>query len=135
LIPKEFADFISRHHVLSLNVCFENKSWSASCFYAFLKTGAFAIASDKNSRHMQYAAKNPLISGTIHLETKEIGKIQGLQFEGEIKKASMKAKKAYLLSFPLSAALMPTLWEIEINYAKLTNNELGFGKKLVWQKD
>lgn len=84
---------------------------------------------------MQYAAKNPLISGTIHLETKEIGKIQGLQFEGEIKKASMKAKKAYLLSFPLSAALMPTLWEIEINYAKLTNNELGFGKKLVWQKD
>lgn len=132
---QEIITFIKEHHVLNVSSYEDGKTWSASCFYAFLeKDAAFVFASDKKTRHMQNIAKNPFISGTITLETKEVGLIRGVQFEGKVKKASLKAKKAYLLSYPFAAALMPSLWEIEIIYAKLTDNRLGFGKKLEWKK-
>jgi uncharacterized protein YhbP (UPF0306 family) len=128
--------FIQEHHVMHVSSHEDGKSWTASCFYAFLeKESSFVFASDKKTRHMQNIAKNPLVSATIALETKEVGLIQGLQFEGRVKKASLKAKKTYLLAYPFAAALMPSLWEIEVTYAKLTDNHLGFGKKMEWRRD
>jgi len=26
----------------------------------------------------------------------------------------------------------PKLWQIKVNYFKMTDNKLGFGKKLIW---
>jgi uncharacterized protein YhbP (UPF0306 family) len=128
---EEFIKFISEHHVLTLSSCFENKTWSSSCFYAFEKRGqTFVFASDKKTRHMQNIAKNPYVSGAIALETKEVGLIRGLQFEGIVKSASTIGKKSYFKTYPFALPLLPTLWEIEITYAKLTDNRLGFGKKL-----
>ncbi|MDR0761635.1 MAG: pyridoxamine 5'-phosphate oxidase family protein [Campylobacteraceae bacterium] len=133
---QEFITFIKEHHVLNISSHEDGKTWSASCFYAFLeKDSTFVFASDKKTRHMQNIAKNPLVSGTITLETKEIGLIRGIQFEGSVKKASLKAKKAYLLSYPFAAALAPSLWELEITYAKLTDNRLGFGKKIEYRAE
>jgi uncharacterized protein YhbP (UPF0306 family) len=132
---QEFIAFIKEHHVLNISSCEDGKTWTASCFYAFLEAdGAFVFASDKKTRHMQNIAQNPFVSGTIALETKEVGLIQGLQFEGKVKKASLKAKKKYLFSYPFAAALIPSLWQIEITYAKLTDNRLGFGRKLEFRK-
>ncbi|MDR1460737.1 MAG: pyridoxamine 5'-phosphate oxidase family protein [Campylobacteraceae bacterium] len=132
---KEFIKFIEEHHVLHVSSCENEKTWSASCFYLFLENiNTFVFASDKKTRHMQNIIKNPFVSGTIALETKEIGLIQGLQFEGVVKKASLKAKKAYFLSYPFAVTLIPSLWELEISYAKLTDNRLGFGKKLEFRR-
>jgi uncharacterized protein YhbP (UPF0306 family) len=134
-MPQEFLDFLSEHHVLSLNTCFENQSWSASCFYAFLEAeNTFVFASDKDTRHMKNIAKNPNVSGVIALETKETGLIRGLQFEGAVKKASKNGEKAYFKAYPFARVMLPKLWEIEITYAKFTDNRLGFGKKLEFKK-
>lgn len=74
--------------------------------------------------------QNKNVAGTIHLETKEIGKIQGIQFQGIWEKADMKEVQAYLKRFPYAAALLPKLWRINISYIKFTDNRFGFGEKL-----
>jgi uncharacterized protein YhbP (UPF0306 family) len=133
-MDKELITFIKRHHVLSICSLEEGKTWSASCFYAFWEEEcAFVFASDENTRHMKNIVKNPFVSGTIILETKEIGLIQGLQFEGSAKKACMDAKQLYFEAYPFARALFPKLWQIEITYAKFTDNRLGFGKKIEWR--
>ncbi|MEJ2373224.1 MAG: hypothetical protein P8Y16_05450, partial [Sulfurimonas sp.] len=69
----------------------------------------------------------------ILLETKEIGKIQGLQFRGIFRKNEDKElSKLYFKTFPYALALQPKLWIIDVDYFKLTDNRLGFGKKIIW---
>jgi uncharacterized protein YhbP (UPF0306 family) len=29
--------------------------------------------------------------------------------------------------------MQPKLWQIKVSYFKLTDNRLGFGKKIIWQ--
>lgn len=130
-MQKEIIDFIEEHHVLNISTCKNNISWCASCFYAFNKeNNSFIFASDKKTKHALYMQDNPKISGTIYLETKEIGLIKGLQFSGIANQASSRAKKIYFKTYPYALAMLPTLWEIKIDYAKFTNNCLGFGNKL-----
>lgn len=130
-MQKEFFEFIKEHHVLNICTCKDNTSWCASCFYVFDEENClFVFSSDKKTKHAKIMNENPNISGTIALETKEIGLIQGMQFSGIVSKANSNSKKLYLKTYPYAAVLVPTLWQIKIVYAKLTNNRLGFGKKL-----
>jgi hypothetical protein len=78
------------------------------------------------------------VAGAVALETTMVGKIQGIQFsgqmlelEGEILK---KATKAYLKKFPVARLKDLLLWGIHSDFIKMTHNRLGFGKKLIWQK-
>lgn len=126
-----FVAFIQKHHVLTLAVSDESGVWCASCFYAFCEqTACFIIASDLQTKHITKALKNSKIAGNIYLETKEVGKIEGLQFEATLQKATLKEKTLYLKAYPYALALNPTLWALHVNYMKLTDNKLGFGKKL-----
>jgi hypothetical protein len=99
----------------------------------------FVFTSDNDTKHAQDAIKNPSVAGSVVLETKIIGKIQGVQFKGEMKqpeKSSLpEIKKAYLKRFPFAIFANTNLWILKINYLKLTDNRLGFGKKLIWQDD
>ena len=80
-------------------------------------------------------AINPKISGTIVLETSIVGKIQGIQFEGEVFEPigdmASKAKNQYLKKFPF-AVFMDTHFMVVKLTIKMTDNRLGFGKKLLW---
>lgn len=126
-----FTTFIAKHHVLTIATSFKNTPWVASCFYVFdAKSIRFIIASSPETRHLSQALKNPKIAGNIYLETKEIGKIEGLQFSGELQKAKAKEKKLYFSSYPYALALQPNIWALHVSYMKLTDNRLGFGKKL-----
>jgi uncharacterized protein YhbP (UPF0306 family) len=130
-VQKECINFIKEHHILTICTCKESLSWCASCFYAYDEKNTLLIfSSDEKTKHANMMRENPNISGTIALETKEIGLIQGMQFSGMVSKANSNSKKLYFKTYPYAIALIPTLWQIEINYAKLTNNRLGFGKKL-----
>ncbi|MGD0342664.1 MAG: hypothetical protein ABSA76_13260 [Bacteroidales bacterium] len=46
-----------------------------------------------------------------------------------------KAKNAYLKKFPVAALMDTRLWIVELTYIKMTDNRLGFGKKLIWTHD
>ena len=41
--------------------------------------------------------------------------------------------RCYYARFPYAKIMRPTLWRLEPSWMKLTDNRLGFGKKLVWQ--
>ena len=46
-----------------------------------------------------------------------------------------KTKKAYMKRFPFARLMKTNLWILELNYIKMTDNLLGFGKKLIWEKE
>lgn len=131
MIDANISAFLTKHHLLTLATSQNNTPYCASCFYAFIKESAtFVIATDAQTRHGREALENAHVAGTVALETKIVGKIQGVQFTGVFQKANEAEKKAYLKRFPYAIAMNPELWSITISYLKFTDNTLGFGKKL-----
>ena len=132
---EKIVDFLNKHHTLSLATCKDNHLSSCTLFYAFDKqTNSFIVASDSKTEHIQNVLENINVSGTVHLETDIVGKIQGVQFKGEMLRCKDE-KKIYLKRFPYALALSPTLWSIEVSFFKMTDNRLGFGKKLIWMRE
>lgn len=136
---KRIVDFINEHHVLTLATVSENLPWCANCFYVYLeKENCFVFTSDDKTKHVQDIKTNDLVAGSVVLETKNVGKIQGIQFRGTMKVPdeglASKAKKAYLKRFPYAALMKTSLWVVHVNYIKMTDNRLGFGKKLIWEE-
>ena len=133
---KKTASFIHEHHVLSLATSDAQELSVCSLFYTFIEEElSFIVASSDDTTHIKHIKKNNNIAGNILLETKKIGKIQGVQFRGTmLETEDREFKNAYFKSFPYALALNPKLWQIKVNYFKMTDNTLGFGKKLIWQE-
>lgn len=133
------SSFLKKHHVLTLATQNQVSLWSCNCFYTYIPEQAvFVFTSDQNTRHIKDALANPQVAGTVVLETRIIGKIQGVQFSGELHRPNgddlEKYKKAYLKRFPYARFMLAELWYVKVNYFKFTDNTLGFGKKLVWER-
>lgn len=127
--------FIAKHHVMTLATSRENLPQACNLFYAYIPGSAlFVVASDEATEHMANVAENPEVAGTIVLETAEIGKIEGLQIKGEMRRASKAEGGAYFKAFPYAKVMRPTLWVIAPHQMKLTDNRLGFGRKLIWER-
>ena len=111
--------------------------WCAAVFYAFdEERGIFVYASEPGTLHAQRALKNPCVSGSIVLETRVVGRLQGVQLRGNPHPTDEKqVRETYLKRFPFAAAMNLDLWVLEPVYMKLTDNTLGFGKKLIWEKE
>jgi len=137
--PKKIIDFIKEHHVLTLATSINNIPYCANCFYVYLEEeNMFVFTSDNKTKHVQDAMQNNIVAGSVVLETSVVGKIQGIQFQGkmvlpdgEIKKL---ANKSYMKKYPFAKLMNTQLWILNLNFIKLTDNRLGFGKKLIWEK-
>ncbi|MFK5936973.1 MAG: hypothetical protein QM497_01140 [Sulfurimonas sp.] len=119
---------------MSLATSFEDELSVCSLFYAYSPAlNAFVVASAEETRHIKHIKNNPNIAANILLETKTVGKIQGLQLRGNFKELQdTTLKKLYFKAFPYALVLNPKLWQIDVEYFKLTDNRLGFGKKIIW---
>lgn len=99
---------------------------------------AIIFTSDQDTRHAQEFMKNPKVSGSVVLETMVIGKIRGIQFSGTVMDVPedmlKRSQFAYIKRFPVAALMETKLWMITPDHIKMTDNRLGFGKKLVWDK-
>ncbi len=131
---KKINTFIQEHHVLTLATSTNDEISACSLFYAYDEEAKiFVIASSEETLHIQHIKHNNHIAGNILLETKEVGKIQGLQFRGTIEENRDKLfSQLYFKAFPYALALNPKLWMIHVDFLKLTDNRLGFGKKIIW---
>lgn len=131
----EIAAFIGRHHLLSLATSGE-RLWCCSMFYAYdPESVAFIVASDEATEHMRNVSFDERVAGTVALETKRVGKIQGIQFAGTMCKAEHgEAFELYYGRFPYARVMNPTLWKITLDEIKMTDNTLGFGKKISWRR-
>jgi hypothetical protein len=139
MIDSRIIKFFRKHHVLTIATALENEPWCANCFYVYLeKENALVFTSGLDTRHGQEFLKNHLVAGSVVLETMIIGKIRGIQFQGIISEPEgdllSASKTAYLKRFPIAALMDTHLWIVRLTYIKMTDNRLGFGKKLIWSE-
>ena len=136
LPEKKITDFIARHHVLALaTATTDGAPYCAACFYAYDKErNLFIFTSDDTTTHAQQMAANSTVACAITLETKVVGKVQGLQICGEARRGEAEDREVYVKRFPYTALAPLNIWVVEPTFMKLTDNTLGFGKKLIWNR-
>jgi uncharacterized protein YhbP (UPF0306 family) len=145
--------FLKVHHVLTLSTFSDQGSWTAHCFYAFVRdSAALVFTTGPETRHGREMLQNPTVSGGIMLETKMVGKIRGIQLTGKACPCHdtsdkgtppgghtlltwAEARNAYLKRFPFALAAKLDLWILTVDYIKMTDNRLGFGKKIEWTRE
>ncbi|MBN2634004.1 MAG: pyridoxamine 5'-phosphate oxidase family protein [Bacteroidales bacterium] len=137
MIDKKIVSFFKKHHVLTIATCAGNEPWCANCFYVYLEDeNALVFTTDTETRHGAEFLKNELVAGSVVLETRIIGRIRGIQFQGLAKEIPEEheslARNAYLKRFPVAMLMETHLWIVKLTYIKYTDNRLGFGKKLIW---
>lgn len=137
MVDERIVKFFRKHHVLTIATTVDSEPWCASCFYVYLKEeNQLVFTTDLKTRHGQEFLKNQKVAGTVALETKIIGRIRGIQFQGIVSEPTgemaQKSKTAYLKRFPVAMLMETHLWIVQLTLIKYTDNRLGFGKKLIW---
>ena len=115
MIDKKIIRFLRKHHVLTIATSVNDEPWCANCFYTYLEEeNIFVFTTDLDTRHGKEFLKNNLVAGSVVLETRIIGKIRGIQFQGLVSEPSgrllEKVRKAYLLKFPVATLMDTHLW-------------------------
>ena len=113
--------------------------YSFSCFYAFnAEAGLLYFKSSMDTRHGPVMVSNPHIAGTILPDKLNIMLVKGIQFEGIVlpddHPSCNHAASHYYKKFPMALAMHGEIWTIQLNYIKMTDSTLGFGKKIEWTR-
>ncbi len=94
---------------------------------------------EPDTRHGLLLMKNAHVAGTVNGQPKTVLLIKGIQYRGQITQlkdeAEKQAREAYQKRFPVSRKVTAPLWEIRLDELKMTDNALGFGKKISWQRN
>jgi hypothetical protein len=138
-MDKKISNYISENKVLTIATSVNNVPYCANCFYVFDEDKKILIfLSDETTRHISEALLNRNVSGTINTEVTTVAKIQGIQFTGEFIQPTKEEEKdfyeIYYGKFPFARAKPSPIWGVELISIKMTDNTLGFGKKLVWSR-
>ena len=132
------VDFLSNNHLLSLATSKENIPHACNCYYVYDRTQHFLIfSSDPKTNHANHFLYNPHVSVTISKDNIDYKKIQGVQLSAVvhlIQKDLERYTEMYLNKFPFAKNMPLYLWFLEIISVKMTDNNLGLGNKINWQK-
>ena len=139
MMEDKIVNYLSNQKVFTLATCVDNQPYCANCFFVFDKVNSMLIfLSDESTRHITEALNNNNVAGTVDKEVTTVAKIQGIQFTGEFINPSEDQKesfyKIYYDKFPFARAKPSPIWGVLLNSIKMTDNTLGFGKKLKWQR-
>ncbi|PCJ28369.1 MAG: hypothetical protein COA97_01705 [Flavobacteriales bacterium] len=138
-MESKIIDYLQKNKVLTIATSVNNQPYCANCFYVFDEMDKTLIfLSDNKTRHIKEAIQNNEIGGSVQNGVTTVTKIQGIQFTGKfISPTEEQAKgyyKTYYQKFPFAKAKPSLIWAIQLNWVKMTDNTLGFGKKLIWEK-
>jgi len=138
---QEIWDFVQDNHVLSATAAWNEELWSVNLFYTSDQNNDCVwVMTDENTRHGEMMSKNNAISGTISSQEANIHLLKGIQFSGTIELINdgntyKEGLKLYQKRFPIAHLHKKALWKLSFIKIKLTNNTLGFGTKLMWEKE
>lgn len=137
MIDEKFIKFIKRHHVLTLATTnAAGEPYCAACFYAYdAERNLLVFTSSHETRHGAEMIGRERVACAITLETRIVGRVQGLQICGTAHRGDEAATRTYIKRFPYAAAAPLEIWVVEPDFMKLTDNTLGFGKKLIWNRE
>ncbi|MCX6311197.1 MAG: hypothetical protein NT084_06110 [Bacteroidetes bacterium] len=133
------SSFINSQTNLTYCTCIGDVPHCANCFFAWNEElNALIFKSDNTTRHIQEALKNNHVAGTILPDKLEKGKIKGIQFSGTFLIPTAEnlniAKESYYNKYPFARVIPGEIWAILLEEIKMTDNTLGFGKKLLWER-
>jgi uncharacterized protein YhbP (UPF0306 family) len=137
-MDKKIVKYITENKVFTIATSVNNKPYCAHCFYVFDEvTTTLIFLSDNETQHMKNALLNGKVAGTISTDVTTVAKIKGIQFTGEFVNPSEQQQKdfyaLYYHKFPFAKAKPSPIWGINLQTIKMTDNTLGFGKKLIWK--
>ena len=134
---KRMVNFISKRHILTLaTATAEGVPYCAACFYAYdNQRNVIIFTSDDTTTHATQMAQNSNVALAINLDTKVVGRVQGIQICGIARRGEECDKAEYIKRFPFAAVAPLNIWVVEPTFMKFTDNTLGFGKKLIWNKE
>ena len=123
-------------------ICCKNGGGSPycfSCYYVFNKENSlFYFKSSMDAYHSALIANNPIVAGTILPDKLNKLITRGIQLQGEVlQQFHPMAKDAYMRyhkKHPMALAIKGEVFTILIDYIKMTDSKLGFGKKLNWKR-
>ena len=138
-IDQQIIHFLNEHHLLTLATSKNNKPYCCNLFYVYDElNNQLIFSTEAKTKHAQDFIINTNVAGSVALDTKEVSKIQGVQLLGtiqELKGECLKiAKEQYIKAFSYTSNMDLHLWVMSLNFIKMTQNKLGFGKKLIWEK-
>ncbi|MBT9432794.1 YhbP family protein [Candidatus Sodalis endolongispinus] len=138
----QLAAICRKQHVLTLCAGNMDDLWCANCFYVFHAPAmALWLLTSNQTRHGELMRQNARVAGTIARQQKTVALIKGVQYRGIITclegEAERQARGCYYHRFPLAKAISSPspLWQLNLLEVKMTDNTLGFGKKLRWQRE
>ena len=142
-LPPEVAEFLQRHHVMTVATQDGEGPWAAALFYA-MDGGALIFLSSPTSRHSQHLARHPRCAATIQSQPQDWASIQGVQLEGEVAELAGAEREAaehrYGERFPfvrvgaaagpIAEALARVRWyRLRVARLYFIDNRHGFGKR------
>jgi len=136
---QRIVDFIASQKAFTLATCAEGVPWCASCYYAFDPEGMRLIfMSSIGARHIREMMGNSSVAGSILPDRSAIGRIKGVQFTGigtrcDALPDGKELRDTYLRRHPFAKAMEGECFAVELHSVKMTDNTLGFGKKLLWE--
>jgi uncharacterized protein YhbP (UPF0306 family) len=139
-MDKIIVDFIEKQKTASV-CCLdeENNPYCFSIFYVFDKAERrLHFKSSGSSNHARYLLQNKRVAGTILPDKLNMLAIRGLQFTGSIVEsiaAHHHATIEYHKKIPLALAMAGEVWTIQLETIKMTDNTIGLGKKIHWQRE
>ena len=137
-LDERIRRFLARHHVLTLaTVDAAGMAWCSNAFYALdAQRARLVFAANGPTAHTAHMENDCRVAVSVVLETRIVGRVQGCQIRGRAVRGDDDARRCYLRRFPYAAAMTDAeIWAVDADYVKFTDNTLGFGKKLVWQRD
>lgn len=137
-MDNRISAFLKANKNMTLCTARDNSPHCANCFYAFFpEKHLLVFKSDIHTLHIQNAQLNPRVAGTIIPDITKVGIIQGIQFAGIFiapdTETDKELSRIYHKKFPFAIAMRSGIWAIKLIRVKMTDNTLGFGKKLSWE--
>jgi len=143
-LPGAVADYLDRHHVMTLATCGADGPWAAAVFYVNAGSTLFFLSSPA-SRHCRNLAEDPRCAGTIQEDYSGWLQIKGVQLEGRVRELhgdeSRLARQRYGDKFPvvgglatapaaIVAALAKVRWYcLQAERLHFIDNSRGFGHR------
>ena len=115
------------------------KPYCFSCYYVFNEENAVLyFKSSADAHHSGLLSNNPVIAGTVLPDKLNKLITRGIQFQGELLGQDHPLAKDAFINYhkqhPLAMAFKGDVFVIQINELKMTDSNLGFGKKITWNK-
>lgn len=132
--------WLNKQHVLTYCVGGNEDLWCSNAFYYYdAKRVAFYLLTEAHSRHGLLIGTGSFAAGTVNGQPKTVALIRGVQFRGTIRmledSEAQNVRQHYCKRFPVARVMSAPAWEIQLDELKMTDNTLGFGKKLHWLRE